>query len=114
MFGAPCTVAVSSATSTVAAAASSSSTPGGSRSSTATINLSSTVAPTSTSLPGTVIAPGTVVLQCSQPGTVALTFDDGPFLYTRPILDMLNAAGMKVVCAKLRQCCMHPLYRFIR
>ena len=37
-----------------------------------------------------------MIYQCSVPGTVAVTFDDGPYIYTQAILDMLNAAGMKV------------------
>ena len=63
---------------------------------TTSVSPSSTAAPTATSLPGVVIAPGTLIYQCRVPGTVAITFDDGPNMYTQPILDMLNAAGMKV------------------
>lgn len=32
---------------------------------------------------------------CNVPGTVALTFDDGPYIYTTQILDILKAAGAK-------------------
>jgi peptidoglycan/xylan/chitin deacetylase (PgdA/CDA1 family) len=31
---------------------------------------------------------------CTKPGVVALTFDDGPYMYTDTVLDHLNAAGM--------------------
>jgi peptidoglycan/xylan/chitin deacetylase (PgdA/CDA1 family) len=35
-----------------------------------------------------------VVSSCSRPGIVALTFDDGPYIYTSQLLDMLSGAGM--------------------
>ena len=34
-----------------------------------------------------------VVTQCSVPGTVAITFDDGPTMYTQGIADAFTAAG---------------------
>lgn len=34
-----------------------------------------------------------IVSHCTVPNTVALTFDDGPFLYLRDIVDTLKAAG---------------------
>jgi peptidoglycan/xylan/chitin deacetylase (PgdA/CDA1 family) len=34
-----------------------------------------------------------VIYSCSQHGKVALTFDDGPYLYTSTLLDTLEAAG---------------------
>ncbi|KIJ95544.1 carbohydrate esterase family 4 protein [Laccaria amethystina LaAM-08-1] len=34
-----------------------------------------------------------IVSHCTVPNTVALTFDDGPFLYLRDIVDILKAAG---------------------
>lgn len=40
--------------------------------------------------------PGAIVYECSVPGTVAITFDDGPYIYTKGILDMFNQANMKV------------------
>ena len=39
--------------------------------------------------------PGQVYFGCSVPNTVALTFDDGPFMYTDGVLDALAGAGMK-------------------
>lgn len=36
-----------------------------------------------------------VIFSCSTPGTVALTFDDGPFAYTDQALDLLANAGLK-------------------
>lgn len=38
---------------------------------------------------------GQVYFGCSVPGTVALTFDDGPFTFTDTVLNTLAAAGMK-------------------
>jgi peptidoglycan/xylan/chitin deacetylase (PgdA/CDA1 family) len=38
---------------------------------------------------------GTVITHCTQPGVVALTFDDGPFAYTDQALNLLNNAGFK-------------------
>jgi peptidoglycan/xylan/chitin deacetylase (PgdA/CDA1 family) len=38
---------------------------------------------------------GVNIQQCNTPGKVALTFDDGPYLYTTSILDTLKAAGIK-------------------
>ncbi|RFN49863.1 chitin deacetylase [Fusarium flagelliforme] len=38
---------------------------------------------------------GTVIQSCTQPDTIALTFDDGPFAYTENLLDQLLSAGMK-------------------
>jgi peptidoglycan/xylan/chitin deacetylase (PgdA/CDA1 family) len=35
-----------------------------------------------------------VIEKCTVPGVVALTFDDGPFVYTQSVLDQLNAAGI--------------------
>jgi hypothetical protein len=36
---------------------------------------------------------GAVLNQCTVPGTVALTFDDGPYIYTAQMLDTLSAHG---------------------
>ncbi|KAG2018459.1 chitin deacetylase [Coprinopsis cinerea AmutBmut pab1-1] len=36
---------------------------------------------------------GEVVTQCTEPNTVALTFDDGPFIYLNEIVDTLTEAG---------------------
>ncbi|CAE6455340.1 unnamed protein product [Rhizoctonia solani] len=36
-----------------------------------------------------------VITSCSQPNTAAITFDDGPYTWTRTIVDKLNAAGAK-------------------
>ncbi|KKA26186.1 hypothetical protein TD95_000113 [Thielaviopsis punctulata] len=33
--------------------------------------------------------PGSFIMTCSVPGTIALTFDDGPFDYTNKLLDIL-------------------------
>lgn len=36
------------------------------------------------------LATGAVFNQCTVPGTVALTFDDGPYIYTPQLLDTLS------------------------
>ncbi|KAF8681313.1 Polysaccharide deacetylase [Rhizoctonia solani] len=36
-----------------------------------------------------------VITSCSVPNTAAITFDDGPYLWTRNIVDKLDAAGAK-------------------
>ena len=37
---------------------------------------------------------GSIITSCTQPGVVALTFDDGPYIYTGSVLDTLKAAGV--------------------
>lgn len=36
---------------------------------------------------------GAVINQCTVPGTIALTFDDGPYIYTPTVLDTLASYG---------------------
>ena len=38
---------------------------------------------------------GVTIYSCTTPGTVALTFDDGPFVYTESVLDQLASAGFQ-------------------
>lgn len=38
---------------------------------------------------------GGVIDRCTVPGTVALTFDDGPYIYTSQLLDILSANGAR-------------------
>ncbi|PHH83203.1 hypothetical protein CDD82_3128 [Ophiocordyceps australis] len=38
---------------------------------------------------------GQVISSCTVPGAFALTFDDGPYIYTMELLDKLDAAGLK-------------------
>ncbi|KAM0330632.1 hypothetical protein ACHAQA_003582 [Verticillium albo-atrum] len=38
---------------------------------------------------------GVAIFKCTVPGTIALTFDDGPHIYTESALNQLDAAGMK-------------------
>jgi len=38
---------------------------------------------------------GMVLYSCTQPNTIALTFDDGPYIYTDTVLDKLKAAGQR-------------------
>ncbi|KAI8605907.1 hypothetical protein EDD21DRAFT_298861 [Dissophora ornata] len=37
----------------------------------------------------------TIITHCSKPGTLAMTFDDGPFSYTNGLLDILKKKGVK-------------------
>ncbi|KAF6832793.1 polysaccharide deacetylase [Colletotrichum musicola] len=38
---------------------------------------------------------GVSLSSCTQPGLVALTYDDGPFSYTKQLLDILDTKGVK-------------------
>lgn len=38
---------------------------------------------------------GVSITQCTVPGTIALTFDDGPFIYTAQMLDTLAFHGAR-------------------
>jgi peptidoglycan/xylan/chitin deacetylase (PgdA/CDA1 family) len=38
---------------------------------------------------------GITILKCTVKDTIALTFDDGPYIYTEKAINTLNAAGMK-------------------
>ncbi|KAK6584220.1 hypothetical protein PZA11_003950 [Diplocarpon coronariae] len=38
---------------------------------------------------------GTIITSCTVPGTVAVTFDDGPSIYTAQLLDTLATYGVK-------------------
>ncbi|KAK0184414.1 carbohydrate esterase family 4 protein [Armillaria mellea] len=38
---------------------------------------------------------GGVISSCTVPNTVALTFDDGPYIYSQNIVDLLDAKGAK-------------------
>lgn len=40
--------------------------------------------------PTNVVPYGTIIKHCTVPGVVALTFDDGPYMYTNQILDLLD------------------------
>jgi Polysaccharide deacetylase len=37
---------------------------------------------------------GSIISSCTVPGTVALTFDDGPYIYTDELLDILASNGV--------------------
>ncbi|KAB5592931.1 hypothetical protein CTheo_3642 [Ceratobasidium theobromae] len=39
-------------------------------------------------------APATLITKCSQPNTVALTFDDGPYTWTTNLVDLLEENGV--------------------
>lgn len=38
---------------------------------------------------------GSIITACTVPGTFALTFDDGPYIYTSELLDILANNGVK-------------------
>ncbi|CAP65640.1 uncharacterized protein PODANS_7_1500 [Podospora anserina S mat+] len=52
-------------------------------------------APADTSRLAPRVPNGVIIEHCTVPGTVALTFDDGPFSYTGHVLDLLDAYGAK-------------------
>ncbi|KAJ3042737.1 Carbohydrate esterase 4 protein [Rhizophlyctis rosea] len=60
--------------------------------STSTVGSNPTGVPQSTRIPNT---GGQIVTKCSVPGTAALTFDDGPYIYNTELRNTLKAAGMK-------------------
>jgi len=43
----------------------------------------------------TTVPRGVIIEHCTVPGVVALTFDDGPYIYTSHILDLLDQYGAK-------------------
>jgi len=45
--------------------------------------------------PGLLRRAATVYSSCTNPNTVALTFDDGPYIYLRDVVDQLDRAGAK-------------------
>lgn len=40
-------------------------------------------------------SPGVVITKCTQPGVLALAYDDGPYQYTSALVDILDKAGAK-------------------
>ncbi|KAF9000254.1 carbohydrate deacetylase [Cyathus striatus] len=69
-------------------------------------NTTTSSTPTATN-GGTEIPYGTLVTGCTVPGTVAVTFDDGPYQWTSQLIDSLNSAGVKAtffMCGKLYGC----------
>lgn len=38
---------------------------------------------------------GAVIERCTTPGTIALTFDDGPYQYTADLLELLSSYGAR-------------------
>ncbi|KAF1817186.1 glycoside hydrolase/deacetylase [Eremomyces bilateralis CBS 781.70] len=44
---------------------------------------------------GNVVYGGEGIYHCTVPGTVALTYDDGPYIYTDALLNLLNSYGAK-------------------
>ncbi|KXS22380.1 carbohydrate esterase family 4 protein [Gonapodya prolifera JEL478] len=75
---------------------------------TTTTTRTTTRAVTTTTVAAGAVIPGTgtgyngpnqpfgVVRQCVQPGQVALSFDDGPYIYTPGLLDLLDELQVKV------------------
>lgn len=57
--------------------------------------LQAVISPEITRSPDVRIPFGAVIERCSVPGTVALTFDDGPYLFTARILDILRDNGAR-------------------
>ncbi|KAH9865348.1 hypothetical protein J1614_008931 [Plenodomus biglobosus] len=44
---------------------------------------------------GSVLKGGEGIWSCNTPGTVAITYDDGPYIYTEGVLKLFKEAGMK-------------------
>ncbi|MCJ1363677.1 hypothetical protein MMC16_002786 [Acarospora aff. strigata] len=44
---------------------------------------------------GSVLYGGAGIYQCTEPGTIAITYDDGPYIYTSYILDLLKSYSSK-------------------
>jgi len=40
-------------------------------------------------------SPGVVINKCSEPGVLALAYDDGPYQYTSQLVDILDKGGAK-------------------
>ena len=47
------------------------------------------------SLNGRAAPIGQIITSCTTPNTVAITFDDGPYIYTDEALNLLGNAGFK-------------------
>ncbi|PPQ63755.1 hypothetical protein CVT24_004264 [Panaeolus cyanescens] len=65
---------------------------------TTTTTTSTATSPGNTTVPtqpGTEIPYGRLVTGCTVSGTVAVTFDDGPYQWTSALIDSLNAANVK-------------------
>jgi len=54
-----------------------------------------TAAPTELVKKQSAIPVGQVIYSCTVPGTFAITFDDGPYIYTSQLLDILASNGVK-------------------
>lgn len=50
---------------------------------------------------GSVLYGGAGIYDCKKPGDIALTFDDGPYLYTNDLLNKLKVGNMIVEGPKL-------------
>jgi peptidoglycan/xylan/chitin deacetylase (PgdA/CDA1 family) len=44
---------------------------------------------------GSIAYGGAGIIDCTAPGVIALTFDDGPYIYTSHILDILEQYNVK-------------------
>ena len=63
------------------------------KSASASAGLPSSATPSPVMGPGAAFPAGMIISSCTVPGTVALTFDDGPLAYTTTILDVLKQYG---------------------
>ncbi|KAJ1308669.1 hypothetical protein OPQ81_004362 [Rhizoctonia solani] len=59
------------------------------------LSLSAALATAAQARPYERQASAQVITSCTQPNTVAITFDDGPYTWTQAIVDKLDAAGAK-------------------
>ncbi|KAF3891978.1 NodB Homologuey domain-containing protein [Trichophyton interdigitale] len=63
--------------------------------STTSTSASASTSAASPSTPTTVVPFGQIIRSCTVKGTVAITFDDGPYDYTNKLLDIFDANGSK-------------------
>src|SRR5690349_6325014 len=94
IYGRP-TTTVTSATVPATSASSAVSSASAPESSASTPVTRVSVSATSTSAPASTatVPAGQAILKCTVPGTVALTFDDGPWEYTEKAMDLLKSGG---------------------
>jgi hypothetical protein len=53
---------------------------------------------------------GEGIYACTTPGTIAMTYDDGPYIYTNDVLDMFKSYNFKATFCKYFA---HILYTFV-
>jgi peptidoglycan/xylan/chitin deacetylase (PgdA/CDA1 family) len=52
---------------------------------------------------------GEGIYSCVNPGQLAMTYDDGPYIYTNDVLDMFKSYGFKTTFCKLHVTILYKL-----